>query len=273
MSYATLMLYVDAQDGRAEVVRLACQLSEKFNAKLVGVSAMPVRPLSVVNGVVVDTVTETELDQMRLRLAGKEKWFQDIAAANRRAAEWRSGIDRPTDALVAEAYDADLVIAGSGSRLTSSYNSLDPGETILKAGRPVLFVPDKVTSFQGDHVVIGWKGTREARRVLCDALPFLHEASRVTIAEICDAGGEDDARARIDGVARYLARHRIKAGPKVILHRDGSVAAQLIRLAEEEAADLLVTGAYGHSRLGEWIFGGVTHDLLASSPICCLMSH
>ena len=273
MSYATLMVYVDAQDGRTEVVRLACRLSEKFNVRLIGVSAIPVRPPSVVNGVVVDTVTETEIDQIRLKLAEKEEWFQGIVAANRRTAEWRSGIDQPTDALTAEARGADLVIVAPGSKLLSAYNSVDPGRTILNAGRPVLFVPEHATSLQGDRVVIGWKDTREARRAVQDALPFLHEASRVTIAEVCDPGREDEARQHIDDVARYLAHHRIKAGPKVILHQEGSVAAQLIRLAEEEAADLLVTGAYGHSRLGEWIFGGVTRDLLSSSPICCLMSH
>ena len=58
-----------------------------------------------------------------------------------------------------------------------------------------------------------------------------------------------------------------------MLAQKGSGATQLIRVAQEERADLLVTGAYGHSRLGEWIFGGMTRDLLSTSPICCLMSH
>jgi nucleotide-binding universal stress UspA family protein len=58
-----------------------------------------------------------------------------------------------------------------------------------------------------------------------------------------------------------------------MLEQKGSGAEQLIRSAQEEHADLLVTGAYGHSRLGEWIFGGMTRELLAASPICCLMSH
>ena len=73
--------------------------------------------------------------------------------------------------------------------------------------------------------------------------------------------------------ARYLAHHRIEAGPRVMLEQRGSGAEQLIEVAREERADLLVTGAYGHSCLGEWIFGGVTRELLATSPICCLMSH
>jgi nucleotide-binding universal stress UspA family protein len=77
----------------------------------------------------------------------------------------------------------------------------------------------------------------------------------------------------MDDVARYLERHRISGGPRVILHQNGSGAAALIRVAAEEGADLLVAGAYGHTRLGEWMFGGVTRDLLATSPICCLMSH
>jgi nucleotide-binding universal stress UspA family protein len=58
-----------------------------------------------------------------------------------------------------------------------------------------------------------------------------------------------------------------------MLERKGSGAAQLLRVAQEERADLLVTGAYGHSRLGEWIFGGMTRELLDTSPIACLMSH
>ena len=59
----------------------------------------------------------------------------------------------------------------------------------------------------------------------------------------------------------------------VIIHQEGSGAAQLVRLAQDEGADLIVAGAYGHSRLGEWMSGGMTRDLLATSPICCLMSH
>jgi nucleotide-binding universal stress UspA family protein len=106
-----------------------------------------------------------------------------------------------------------------------------------------------------------------------DALPFLHEATRVTVAEIYEQGDEKQGRRGIDDVVQYLARHRVKGEPKVILHREGSSAAQVLQLAKDEGADLVVTGAYGHSRLGEWVFGGVTQELLATSPVCCLMSH
>jgi nucleotide-binding universal stress UspA family protein len=74
-------------------------------------------------------------------------------------------------------------------------------------------------------------------------------------------------------VAGYLSDHDIKAIEKIRARADNSIASELIRIAGDEKADLIVAGAYGHSRLGEWIFGGVTHELLYTCPVCCLLSH
>jgi nucleotide-binding universal stress UspA family protein len=104
-------------------------------------------------------------------------------------------------------------------------------------------------------------------------LPFLHEAKRVTVVEISEEDQKEAARQHVDDVVLYLARHKIKAEGRVETHLLGSGADQIIGFAEDEDADLLVTGAYGHTRLNEWIFGGMTRDLLTSSPFCCLMSH
>jgi nucleotide-binding universal stress UspA family protein len=149
---------------------------------------------------------------------------------------------------------------------------VDTGAAILGAGCPFPVVPAAVY-LTAEHVVVGWKDTREARRAVRDALPSLHEAKRVTIMEICEKDQMDGARQHVDEVVPYLARHRIKAERRVEIHAHGSGADQIIALAEDEGADLPVTGAYGHSRLNEWVFGGMTRDLLTSSPICCLMSH
>jgi len=153
------------------------------------------------------------------------------------------------------------------------YRIANTGAAILAAGRPILVVPAGVKSLEAAHVVIGWKDTREARRAVVDALPFLHEAERVTVVEICENDEIGAARLRLDDVVHYLARHRTKAESRTETRIQGSGADQMIEFAQNQAADLLVTGAYGHSRLNEWIFGGMTHDLLTSSPICCLMSH
>jgi nucleotide-binding universal stress UspA family protein len=137
----------------------------------------------------------------------------------------------------------------------------------------VLVVPTDVDSLKAERVVVGWTDTREARRALRDSLPLIRESLSVVIIEIVDFGGEKQAQTHIDDVARYLARHHIAVTVRTTAYSAGSVQAELIRVAEEINADLIVAGGYGHSRLGEWIFGGVTQGLLATSPVCCLLSH
>jgi nucleotide-binding universal stress UspA family protein len=126
---------------------------------------------------------------------------------------------------------------------------------------------------RAEHVVVAWKDTREARRAVLDAIPFLRAAKRVSVVEVCTRDEKQYALARIDDVVRYLARHKITADPRPILHSDRSDANHLFQFAVDEGADLLVAGAFGHSRLGEWIFGGMTREILASCPVCCLLSH
>ena len=273
MSYTTLMVYVDADGAPEPRVHLAASLADKFNATLIGCCAAAVRPPIGAEGGVIVEATEAEMEEIKAKLAEKGNWFRKAAGAEHRKLEWRSAVDYPSDVLARESRSADLIVIGRSKEPGDVYSSLDLGGTVLKVGRPVLVAPEGVRSLRAEHVVIAWKDTREARRAVQDALPFLHEAKRVTIVEICGSGEEEMAQQHTDDVVHYLERHRIKGGPRVVLHQKGSGAGQLIRLAQDEGADLLVTGAYGHSRLGEWIFGGMTRELLASSPICCLMSH
>jgi nucleotide-binding universal stress UspA family protein len=218
----------------------------------------------------IDGMIDVEL--MNATLAGQGEWFRGIAADDRRALEWRAVLDFPIEALSREARSADLVLIGREKEQGSAHRRLDPGAAMLKLGRPALVVPDGVNALRAEHIVIGWKDTREARRAVRDAIPLLQQARHVTIVEACGRDEEKAASDRLDDVARYLSHHRIEVIPRVMLGK-GSGAEQLIQIARVERADLLVTGAYGHSRLGEWIFGGLTRELLASSPICCLMSH
>ena len=137
----------------------------------------------------------------------------------------------------------------------------------------MLVVPASVDTLKAERIVIGWKDSREARRAVQDSLPLLHEAKSVTIVEVCDDGAESAGRRRVDDVAQYLARHRITVGNVTTAAAAGPVADQLVKLENADGADLIVAGGYGHSRLGEWIFGGVTRDLLRSSPMCCFFAN
>lgn len=273
MSYATLMVYVNVDHASKALVGVAADLADKFSAKLIGLSARAIVPPVVAEGVVIaDHASEFEIAQIRTSFAEAEANFRAIARAERET-EWRSALEIPTTTLISEARCADLIIIEKSGRSIDFYKAADTGTAIMGAGRPFLVVPGAVKSLAADHVVIGWKDTREARRAIWDALPFLRQAKRVTVIEICENDQKEAARHHVDDVVLYLARHKVRADGRVEARLIGSGADQIIEFAEDEGAELLVTGAYGHSRLNEWIFGGMTHDLLTSSPICCLMSH
>jgi nucleotide-binding universal stress UspA family protein len=153
------------------------------------------------------------------------------------------------------------------------YRAADPGAVLLKSGRPVLVVPSGITELRANSVVIAWKDTREARRAVADALPLLQLAERITIVEVTKENDDEVAHGRIKDVGQYLARHQVSALIKLAAPFGNSVSKELFRIAKEESADLIVAGGYGHSRLGEWVFGGVTWDLFVANEVCCLLSH
>ena len=273
MSYASLMVYVESEGIPEQRVRIAAELAKKFDAALIGFSARAVPPPFVAEGVIIEEVTESDVAEMRTELAKRGNWFRGVAGDGKDI-EWRTALDFPDDALAREARCADLVIMEQRVQgRYDTYRTLDPGEVLPKLGRPALLVAPGAASLRAEHVVVAWKDTREARRAVLDAMPFLGAAKRVSVVEVCDRDEREEALARINDVVRYLERHKIKADPRPVLRRDRSDANHLFQFAQEEGADLLVAGAYGHSRLGEWIFGGMTRKILASSPLCCLMSH
>ena len=272
MSLTTLLVYVGADEADSQRIEIAAALADRFDAVLTGMSVEMLPPPIVVDGTVLDgEQLQAQMKGLRARLDERGNWFRSVAAGERRKLEWRQCIDFPADALAVEGRGADLIVIGQE---VGFYRALDAGSAILKAGRPVLMVPRKVSSLRAEHVVVAWKDTREARRAVYDALPLLRKAARVLVVELSEATEEKGtAEEAVTEVVRYLDRHRVKADSLVQLLQRGTGVKQLIGLAQNEGADLIVAGAYGHSRMGEWIFGGMTSGLLAESPMCCLFSH
>jgi nucleotide-binding universal stress UspA family protein len=184
--------------------------------------------------------------------------------------EWRTALEIPAELIAREARAADLVIVGPRHAGDNVHDLADPGAILLRAGRPVLVVPDVIAPLQLHRAVVAWKDTRECRRAVRDALPFLQQAKEVLLVEIGEDEAEARARKSLADVANYLVRHRVIVAAEVWRRARGPAATELLQLVEDEKADLIVAGGYGHTRLGEWIFGGVTHELLESSPVCCL---
>jgi nucleotide-binding universal stress UspA family protein len=274
VSFATMMVHVNVDGTSILRIRLAANLADRFASDLIGIAACILPPYPAEGAYFVTReMVERERQDIEASLARAEAAFRAAAGAGRPRLEWRSGIELPEFYVASEARAADLLIIGRDAAPADVTRSLDPGGTVLRAGRPVLVVPPNVDMLAADRIIVGWRDTREARRALRDALPFLQRADAVTIVEISDVESQVDGRRQVDDVVRYLARRDVQAVSMIAACPENSVADELIRLARAEGADLIVAGAYGHSRLGEWVFGGATRDLLAASPVCCLMAH
>jgi nucleotide-binding universal stress UspA family protein len=274
VSYATLMVHVDVDAELGSRVRIAADLAERFEAHLIGIGGWAPMSVFLAEEAKIDPApTEPHLQDMKSLLDLKGQQFCAAVGSGGRHVGWRSVLDFPTDAIAREARSADLVIVGNISENRDPFRALDPVSLILKAGRPVLVVPKEIHSLTAKRVAIAWKDVREARRAVRDALPLLQRAESVMIIEVVEPGEGDRGPERLRDVATYLERH----GIKIIAERQSpaavTVSDALLRTVHDENIDLVVAGAYGHSRLGEWVFGGVTHDLLARSPVCCLFSH
>jgi nucleotide-binding universal stress UspA family protein len=166
-----------------------------------------------------------------------------------------------------------LIVAARPAHAAGSAYAAKPAELIMEAGCPVLLAADGDREFSGECAIVGWKDSRESRRALTDSLPLLKRAKSVIIVGVCgdpntivDQGGMQD-------VARRLASHGIEATVDVVPRGKGAVSTALEETANRHRADLIVTGAYGHSRLREWALGGVTEDLIAASSKFVLFSH
>ncbi|RJF75807.1 universal stress protein [Rhodopseudomonas palustris] len=147
-------------------------------------------------------------------------------------------------------------------------------QVLFDSGRPVLIVPYiQKDAVKLDRVVCCWDGSRAATRAINDARPFLRRAAVVELLIVRDQKVRDDSELRGIEMANHLARHGIKLDIKVITAPDIGVAGTILSHVADTAADLLVMGGYGHSRLREFVLGGVTREMLASMTVPVVMSH
>jgi nucleotide-binding universal stress UspA family protein len=273
MSFTTMMVHLDVERDCEQRVQLALALADRFQSTLIGVAGLALRPAFAAGGVVVYCQpTEHECRAASARLEDMGKKFR-AQGQHLKQVEWRTALELPYELVSREARAADLIIVGARHTGGNMQDLADPGAILLRAGRPVLVVPDTVAPLQLRRVVVALKDTRECRRAVRDALPFLQRAKEVLLVGIGEGEAESNAKRTLSDAAGYLLRHRVAAVHDVWRPARGPVAAELLRLVQDEGADLIVAGGYGHSRLGEWIFGGVTHELLVSSPVCCMLSH
>ncbi len=267
MTLAAIMVTVDFDPASKARISLAADLARRFESLLIGVAGWPLikRP--------VETLSDDELAEQasnELRTLGEK--FQKITEEFAVRVEWRSSMDFPREVIPKEARAADLLVIGQ-SMLPGDYvHTYDPGTIILSAGRPVLVVPPELNRLDFSRVLVAWKDTREARRAVHDALPVLKLADEVNIA-VAKTPGAEDADPQIADVARYLERHDVRVVEQISIVADEDEQDVLLDVAKQHRVNLIVAGAYGRTRLSEWIFGGVTRRLLLNSPVPLLLSN
>lgn len=273
MSYSTMMVYLDLDRSNEVRLGIAGELAERFDARLIGITAGELQPLYYMDGAAAQDLLEKDRVRLRSQIADCEAQFRRVLKGRADSIEWRSALDWPTEFVTRNARAADLIITGAQAGRTDATRQINSGELVLRAGRPVLAVPPQAEWLKLESMVVAWKDTREARRAVNDALPLLHKAREVVVVELLEAGADQAAaKARVGDVADWLVRRGISASSIATKALVG-VPDRLTILARDEGAGIIVAGGYGHTRFQEWIFGGVTRGLLTQQRCCALLSH
>ena len=276
MTYATVMVSLALGQPNEARLEAAGQIAEQFDAGIVGVAVAQFSPpLYFTSGEQAQNLIDQGEATLKKRMSELETQF--LAATRKRAkfVEWRSAIDFPARYTLSQARCADIIVSGGHSDAFSDPFALaSPKDLVMQAGRPLLVVPDTVSSLDLRSIVVAWKDTTEARRAVVDSLPLLRKAKDVTVVEIVEAGDSRPAAvSRVRDVVAWLSRHGIAASELVPETSNRDAAVELDRIAADVGAGVIVAGAYGHSRFRELILGGMTQHLITQTARCILLSH
>ena len=167
----------------------------------------------------------------------------------------------------------DLAIVGQAEPEISSMEQIVGETTLFESGRPMIMVPYiQKALFKTDNVMICWDGSRTAARAVADAIPIIRKSGRVEIVIVTNERGKEDEIEGAD-IGQHLARHGLKVDVHRISGGNIDVADALLSHAADSSTDLMVMGGYGHSRLREFVLGGVTRSIFESMTVPVLLSH
>jgi nucleotide-binding universal stress UspA family protein len=272
---STLMACMSTDRSNTELLAVVADLAQRFSAAVIGVCAKQLSMHSSVLAVGPGEPRGHELDKFRERLAVLEAEFRSALSIVTNL-QWRAQMTAgPTSHyLAAEARAADLLVANSeaGDRKGSTSSEIDVSDLVMRGGRPILLAPPGVRGLKLTRTLVCWKDSRESRRAVADALPILKASRAVDVVELVSEQEIEAARTRLADVGDWLYRHGVEANC-LATPLTGVESAHLAAIAEDLGADLIVAGAFGHSRLREWAFAGVTQDLLVRSERCAFVSH
>jgi nucleotide-binding universal stress UspA family protein len=269
------MVHLEPGHSNADLLKVTGDLAERFDARVIGIVACREMQFVYGDGYIPADLIDQDRGQLEKKIKEAEAEFRSMLLTRVRTLEWRSGImfTPLSEYIGPEVRSADLVITGIGSGgMLDASRTVNIGDLVMQVGRPVLIVPAAADKLNLEQVIIAWKDTRETQRAAFDALPLLKTAAHVTVVEISADEELAAARTHIEDVVGWLKWHGVVAeshsSPSI-----GDDASLLNAIAREQGAGVIVAGAYGHSRMREWVLGGVTRDLLLRAEHFALLSH
>ncbi len=276
MTVKTILACLSSKDHARDILATAVPLARQHRAHLIGLRTPQQLMVYPTVAVYIPDSVEIEFLASEKQLTEElEAIFHEATQADDFGAEYRV-IPPPVpvpERMAQAAYTADLVVMAQDARSDDAPDFEDIEEAVIRrSGRPVLMIPNGFEPGRpfGHNVVIGWSATREAARAVHDAIPLLMPDAKVAIVTVAK---EDEERSQsANDLAGMLARYGFDVDVEHRQSGDLSVADILKREALERGADLMVTGAFGHSRVYDFVIGAVTIDLMRTAEIPVLFS-
>jgi len=278
MSYKTILVHLNDQRRVAGLIDAATNIGQRDDAHVIALYVMP--PIPVYGPTAFGAgYIQAGLQSFRDEAERVRQAFEEACRGRPILPEWRlvePGVRAVADCVIEQARCVDLVIAAQRDREFDFSSVLDvPERLILESGRPVLLIPN-AGQFPtiGSRVTIAWNMRREATRAVFDALPLLKSADLVRVKSV-DPQKDAETAGDLPGaeVAATLARHGVKCELASTVSGGIGIGDVLLSGLSDDSSDLLVMGAWGHSRMRELVFGGVTRQILEHMTVPVLLSH
>lgn len=276
MTYKTILVYIDAHPQAAHQWTAAASMAKAFGAHLVGLASTGVERYldsSAMQDPASPAIVQC-LNTLRQRANSAMADFSKAAhEAGATDVQSRQTDAEATDALIGAALYADLCVVGhyGGQARLDGQGREMVADIAAASGCPVLALPDGGSvTFPFQKILVAWNGSREASRAVHFAMPLLQGAGEVEVAVMGDALEARNELLPAAEIGRLLARHGVAS--KVLQRpKTSDVGHALLELASDHAADLIVMGCYGHSRVREMLLGGATRSVLSAATVPIFM--
>ena len=288
MTIRSVLALIDGGSASEQALKAAVQVGLAFDAHVEVLHVEP--PLNPLVPVMPEGVSVAGAAQLADDLEADQRKRSDHARAlfNTHCVEAGLKVIEPDDERIAIASFAlrvvsghdnpelahrgrlvDLIIMGRPDEADGGVDSAALEAALFDTGRPVLIAGNAPLKIKDAHMVVAWDGSREATRSLSAAMPFLEAANSTVVMSVTD----EQPRMDLDDLGVYLRSHGIDSEPLVTARDERTIAETLHRELVAQNADLTIMGAYGHSVIGEFLFGGVTRDMLKDQDLTLFLAH